>query len=164
MTFLSRYSRAIEQSCENQSWSSVRTSSSPSDASLLRKTCAGTGSHALSVWPLAHSRGDTPEPHRTEPRVANRETRLSCSNAEDDEKLCPTTSHGFFRTFRTAKNATCNEVQRTVAAPEPGTEDQLLLIEPRSFGEVRFRVIIEMNINFTVGHAARLALMAKSVL
>jgi hypothetical protein len=59
MTFLSRYSRAIEQSCENQSWPSVRTSSSPSDASLLRKTCAGNGSHALSVWALADFRGDT---------------------------------------------------------------------------------------------------------
>jgi hypothetical protein len=27
-------------------------------------------------------------------------------------------SYGFFRKFRTAKNTTCNEVQRTVAAPE----------------------------------------------
>jgi hypothetical protein len=76
----------------------------------------------------------------------------------------PTTSYDFFRTFRTAKNTTCNEVQHTVAAPESGIEDQLLLIQPRSFGEVRFRVIIEMIINLTLGHAARLALMAKSVL
>ena len=76
----------------------------------------------------------------------------------------PTTSYGFFRTFRTAKNTTRNEVQRPVAATEPGIKDQLLLIEPHSFGEVRFRVIIEMGISFTVGHVERLALMAKSVL
>jgi hypothetical protein len=76
----------------------------------------------------------------------------------------PTTSYGFFGTFRTAKNTTCYEVQHPVATPEPGIKDQLLLIEPHSLREVRSRIIIEMGLNFTGCHAARLALMAKSVL
>jgi hypothetical protein len=55
-------------------------------------------------------------------------------------------------------------VQRPIPAPEPGIKDQLLLIEPRSLREGRSKVIIEMDINITVGHTARLALMATSVL
>jgi hypothetical protein len=72
----------------------------------------------------------------------------------------PTTSYGFFRTFRTAKNTTCNRVQHPVATPEPGSKSHLMPIEPNSFGEVRSRVIIEIGIGFTVYHAERLALVA----
>ena len=76
----------------------------------------------------------------------------------------PTISYGFFRTFRTAKNKTCNEVQRPGEAPEPDIKDQFFLVEPHSFGEVRFTVICEMSIDFVVCHAERLAVMAKRVL
>jgi hypothetical protein len=72
----------------------------------------------------------------------------------------PATSYDFFRTFRTAKNTTCNRVQHPVATPEPGSKNQLTPIEPNSIGEVRSRVIIEIGIGFTVCHAERLALVA----
>jgi hypothetical protein len=71
----------------------------------------------------------------------------------------PTASYGFFRTFRTPKNTTCNGVQHPVAAPEPGSKNQLLPIELDSFGEVRSSVIIEIGISSTVCHAERLALV-----
>jgi short chain dehydrogenase len=78
--------------------------------------------------------------------------------------FAPTTSYGFSRALRTAKDTTCNEMKHPVAAPEPGFKDQPLLIEPHSLGEVRPRIIIEMAINFAVRHAARLSLVAKGVL
>jgi len=76
----------------------------------------------------------------------------------------PTISDGFFRAFRTAEDATCNEVKRLVAGPEPSIEDHPLLIQPQSLREVRPRIIREMGINLAVRHASRLALMAKGVL
>jgi len=76
----------------------------------------------------------------------------------------PTTFYGFFRAFRAAKNTTCSEVKNPVVAPEPGTKDQPLLIEPHSLREVRPIVVIELDINITVRHVSRLALMANSVL
>ena len=75
-----------------------------------------------------------------------------------------TTSYGFFRMFRTAKNTTCNQVEHPVAAPESGMKHQLSLIDPHSFVEVLFRVMNEMGIRFSVSRAVRLALMAKNVL
>ena len=73
----------------------------------------------------------------------------------------PTVLDRLLRLYRITQNTTGDEVQQAMAAPESGIKDQSWLIEPQSFRQVHFRIIIEIEINFTVGHAARLALMAK---
>src|ERR1700741_1527420 len=127
----------------------------PTRTSLLRKTHAGTDSNNTvgvgigTLFSANHQSLIDQNPEQPTAKLAFifKPQKVTRSSA-------PTTSYGFFRAFRTAKDTTCNEVKQPVAAPEPGIKHQLLLIEPRSFREVRSRVIIEMDINFTVGHAA----------